>query len=258
MLNSWPLDPARGIHRPMRRNVWGLAAGMFVGTCSLSFTAHAWNPLVVVPSNASETPAVRYAGMDASACLQELKTRDIPFTFAAAVEGVDAPVRISGPLHGVVFIQRDRSSDESLNADSSILDCRLVLALDDFSEQLARKGISEVGFISAYRYEPEVGALPGQRHPAGLAMDVAWMRKANGSYLRVERDFDGRIGAKTCGPRADPPRRATESARDLRSIVCDAAAQRIFNVVLTPNYDRSHRNHVHFEVRRSIQWFLAQ
>jgi hypothetical protein len=99
---------------------------------------------------------------------------------------------------------------------------------------------------------------PGERHPSGLAMDVAWLEKSDGTRLEIERDFGAHIGARTCGQGAQAPARGAVAARELRKIVCDAASMHLFNVLLTPNYDSGHYNHVHLEVRRNIRWFLVQ
>jgi hypothetical protein len=91
-----------------------------------------------------------------------------------------------------------------------------------------------------------------------LAIDVAWIRRDDGQELNVLRDFHGRVGARTCGKRAESPRARSDGALQLREIVCEAANERLFNLVLTPNYNREHHNHVHLEVRRNIDWILVQ
>jgi len=229
-----------------------LAAVLAIGA-----SAHAGNPNVIVPADATTSAAYRYADMSKEACMKELEDRKIPHSPAGALEGVDAPVRVSGPIHGVSFEQVNRSNEESLNSDTSVLDCRLLLGIDDFTEQLVEQGIEKVGYIGAYRHEEGVIA-PGERHPSGLAIDIAWVQKRDGTRLEVQRDFEGHIGAKTCGRGAQVPARTATAARELRKIVCDAASMRIFNLVLTPNYDQGHYNHVHLEVRRNIRWFLVQ
>ena len=34
----------------------------------------------------------------------------------------------------------------------------------------------------------------------------------------------------------------------MRSLVCDAAEQKLFQLVLTPHYNDAHANHIHLEV----------
>ena len=53
------------------------------------------------------------------------------------------------------------------------------------------------------------------------------------------------------------PRPATLEAVKLRSILCEAVSRRLFNVVLTPNYNRPHKNHFHLEVSAGVKWFLV-
>jgi hypothetical protein len=236
---------------------------MWVGLSSIAgllaaAPSHAGNPNAIKPPDYASTPVARYASLESAACVQELTARQVPYVVAPALAGVDTPVRITGPIRGIKLTQIARSADEAINSDSSITDCRLALALDDFAQKLSSRKISEIGFLSAYRNEPSAHAKPGQRHPAGLAIDVAWMKREDGRELNVLRDFNGRIGARTCGKRAEPPRATTEGATQLRQIVCEAASERLFNLVLTPNYNREHHNHVHLEVRRNIDWILVQ
>ena len=84
------------------------------------------------------------------------------------------------------------------------------------------------------------------------------MRFGDGSFYDVEQDFHGRIGAKTCGEGAATPTKDTPGARFFRRVVCELDATRPFNLVLTPQHDRAHRNHLHLEVRSEIRWQLIQ
>ncbi|HVY44702.1 MAG TPA: extensin family protein, partial [Minicystis sp.] len=147
-----------------------------------------------------------------------------------------------------------------------VFDCRLALALDDFAKVLSRHDIDEVRMFSAWR--PDRGAradhAPETRHPGGLAMDAARFGKrlAPGEterrWLDVEKDFHGAIGAPVCGAGAAPPSPATPEARELRSIACEAVDLHLFTVVLTPNYNRAHRNHLHLEVTPGVSWSLVR
>jgi hypothetical protein len=242
----------------MRPGILVRATSLALAAMSFATRSDAGNRFVSMPRDYQSTPAVTYAGMSGADCMTELEHRRVAYLTTAPVPGVDAPVRLAGPLHGVTFQQENRSTDEALNADGGIMDCRLALALDDFSELLAARGIASVGFISAYRRDT-TGKIPaGQRHPSGLAIDIATFRHGDGTAWEVERDFHGRVGAKTCGRGAQNPGPRDAPSLGLRRLVCDAGATRVFNLVLTPNYDTEHHNHVHLEVRRDIRWFLVQ
>ena len=211
----------------------------------------------VVPPSADDAPALRYGRLDRVACEAELERRSIPFTRVDEARGVLAPVRLRGALHGVTFHTGVPEADRS-SSPWEIVDCRLALALDDFAAQLAKHDITQVIHFSIYR--PPVASWPGgklaSRHPGGLAIDAGVFVKRDGTRLQVERDFHGRIGAHTCGP-GTGPHPATPEAVELRSIVCDAAQAHLFNVELTPDYNRPHRNHFHLEVTAGVAWFVV-
>jgi len=115
---------------------------------------------------------------------------------------------------------------------------------------------SVVPTVPAAPVTRQTWAAPGTRHPAGLAIDVARLKKRDGQWLSVANHFQGKIGAKTCGEgvrNADTP-----EARELRSIVCEANDLGVFTYVLTPNYNAAHADHFHMEVRPQVKWFLYQ
>lgn len=210
------------------------------------------------PESVEGTPAYRYAQLSRDACLALLTERRLPITEdAVAHEGLDAPVRVTGPLHGVTLSTQFRDDDGGPSV-YSLLDCRLVLALDDFSQKLSALGVTEIQFSSAYRppAKGSTGGEPGRRHAGGLAIDVHRIRTEAGGWLSVDKDFHGRLGAKVCGNRSVPPWPNSPVARLLRQVACMAHESRLFQSVLTPNYDRAHHNHLHLEVTRGVRWFL--
>jgi hypothetical protein len=207
------------------------------------------------PSDASDTPAYRYARLSQAECEAEARSRHIEFTRETGA-AVLAPVRLTGPLHGVVF-RSDQPDKVRPTSPYEIADCRLVLALDDFAEILARHDIVEVRHYSMYRpprnwSEDKIGG----QHIGALAIDAGRFIERSGAVLDVDKDFHGAIGAQTCGEGAGP-RPATPAALALRAILCEAALRHLFNVVLTPNYNRPHHNHFHLEITAGVAWFLV-
>lgn len=217
---------------------------------------HRWRTPVVQlyppPSDAAATPAVRYGALTPDACLAELTARQIAYV-AEPADGVATPVRLQGPLRGVAF---HGGGPEAARATSSyeLADCRLVLALDDLAQLLAAHDVVEVVHYSMYR-KPRGGK--SSEHNVGMAIDVGHLRLADGTTLSVLDDYHGRIGAASCGKRARP-RRPTAKTTALRAIVCEVAAQYLFNVILTPNFNRPHRNHVHLDLTAGKRWFIVR
>jgi hypothetical protein len=170
-----------------------------------------------------------------------------------------APVRLTGLLHGIA-IHSELPEAKRAMSTIEIFDCRLVLALDDFTALLAEHGITEVLHMSAFRSEDERGCTPkyvGKQHCAGLAVDVGLLKKRDGTKLEVLRDFNGKIGTATCAEGAGPSP-ATPAAAELWSIVCEAGRRGLFHVVLTPNYNDEHKNHFHFEITPEVTWMLVR
>ena len=207
------------------------------------------------PDDASDTPAVRYAAMSPDECYAELDKRGIPYERDTA-KGVLAPVRLTGALHGVTF-RTDLKDDQRATTPWEIADCRLVVALDDFAQILEKHEVVEVRHYSMHRVPPK--SWPddkiGAQHNGGLAIDAGRFIRKDGSALDVLKSFHGKIGDKTCGDGAGP-HPATPDAKELRGILCETVDAHLFNVVLTPDFNRPHRNHFHLEVMAGVHWFL--
>ncbi len=211
-------------------------------------------------------PSTRYGAMTAPQCVAELTRRGVAFTPVEDALGVLAPVRLPRGVGGVTYrtavpeVQRATSPFD-------VFDCRLVLALSDFSKILVTHDIDEVVMFSAWR-PPAKRFWPagkvGTRHPGALAIDAAKFGKrlAPGEdpkqrvWLEVLGDFHGTLGAPACGAGAAAPTQDSPAARELRSIVCETADQHLFTSILTPNFNRAHANHFHLEVTPGVKWFL--
>lgn len=204
-----------------------------------------------------KSPAPGYASFDRDTCEAELQSRHIDFARAEDTPGVRAPIRLRGPLHGVSIHSMVPPAARA-HSHADLVDCRLALSLDDFAAAIAQRGIVEVLTLSAYRTRKESGCTykyDGEQHCAALAVDVASFKKRDGTVLAVERDFHGHIGTLTCRGDAHPSPR-TAAATELWDIACRAAG-RSFLVVLTPNWNTEHRNHLHLELT-THDWVLIR
>jgi hypothetical protein len=208
--------------------------------------------------DATTTRAYRYAQLDRDTCEAELARRAIPFTRVDDARGVLAPIRLTGPVGGVTY-RTGLTAKQRETSPNEVFDCRLVLALDDFSVILRAHDIDQVIHMSGWR-PPAAKSWPagklGTRHDGALAIDAGWFVKKSGARLDVEKDFHGRIGSRTCGPGTGPAP-ATPEAMELRAIACEAAEAHLFQVELTPDYNWPHRNHFHLEVTPKVKWFLV-
>ena len=206
-------------------------------------------------------PSATYAAMGKAACLKALAARKIPFSKVDKARGVVAPVRLAGPVGGVTF-RTDAPPAERAASPAEVFDCRLVLALSDWSRVLVARGIDEVRIASAWR--PAKGKARGdrigKRHGGALAVDVLRFGKklaageTSRRWLSVANDFHGLIGAPVCAARGREA--LPEAARELRALACEAHAKGTFTSILTPSYNRAHRDHFHLEIRPLVEWSL--
>jgi hypothetical protein len=215
-------------------------------------------PRVKYQDPRQQRPSARYAAMSKAACHKALTARKIGFALAPKSRGVLAPVRLTGDVGGVLF-RTDAPAAERAVSPAEVYDCRLVLALHDWSKVLVAHGIDEVRIMTAWR--PPPASWPdgkvAKRHPGGLAVDVKRFGKklAAGEkvkrWISVEADFRGKIGGQVCGVPGLPKDSST-----LRALVCEARDRRLFTSILTPSYDRAHKDHFHVEVRPAVEWSL--
>jgi hypothetical protein len=214
--------------------------------------------LVVPPRDVAErTLAFRYANLGDAEVIAELERRGIAWTPASPpLPGVRTPIRLAGPLRGI-RIHSTLPEPERKNSPFEILDARLALALDDFCALLARHDVVEIVHYTMYR---PPGELPPDlykqiRHPAGLAIDLGAVRKADGRWLAIGPHWPSDIGAKTCGEGARE--HWSRAGREIVSIACEAADLGIFHFILTPHFDAAHADHLHLEIKPDTRWFLV-
>jgi hypothetical protein len=209
-----------------------------------------------VPDDVANSPAYRYANMSGGDCLTELRSRKIPFV-RETWRGVRTAVRVTGALHGVVF-RTNLKDKQRATTPWEVADCRLVLAIDDFAKLLAAHDVVDVRHYSMHRLTPKNWPedKPATRHMGGVAIDAARFYFKDGTFVDVDKHWNGAIGAVTCGEKA-APNPATPDATKLRAILCEAVEQRLFSIVLTPNFNRPHKNHFHLEVTEGVKWFLV-
>jgi hypothetical protein len=182
------------------------------------------------------------------ACHQALDAAAVRFETLpnGAAPGVAWPIRLLGPVRGVTFEAADK------DATHAIMDCRLGLALVSWAEDLRRARVRRVEHYSVYRPGARVGGDgPVSGHAHGLAMDAARFTLDDGVVLDVLDDWEGRKrGQSPCPVRRDE----SGGSRLLRRVTCSAIDEKLFQVVLTPHYNKAHENHVHLERKLDVDW----
>ncbi len=237
----------------------GLASA-FVSLSSSAENPGLWHKHLVLPNETEATmaPAYRYANMSDEEVERELARRHIDYHKATSTPGVRFPIRLDGRLNGV-WIHSVLPAKERKESPYEILDGRLALALDDFCALARAHGFVEIIHYTMYR-PPAASQLKDSdaqhRHPGGMAVDIGALKREDGSLFSVAQHWPAELGAKTCGEgaRALLPRRG----RELLSLTCEAHDAHLFHYQLSPHHDARHADHLHFEIKAGVRWFLAE
>jgi len=125
--------------------------------------------------------------------------------------------------------------------------CTMALALERFeaivqeeAEHHLGRRVTRISHIGTYACR-EMAAYPGwvSEHSYANAIDIASFELVGGREVSVLRDY-GRADAEAPNARA----------RFLRAVARRAFDDEVFAVVLTPAFDRAHRNHFHLDHAR--------
>jgi len=236
--------------------VGALSAGCAHGPRAPSRTAttHASERRASTPraslAEESASPAKDLLALGADACLAKLERVPLEVRTSSPTRGVRDPFRLVGSVEGVAFKPSwpARRSEPAME----VVDCRLLLAFADAAPILQRHGVKGIVYLSAYR--PPSGdlerSLRKSRHGAGMALDVGILERDDGTRWNVAKDFPKELGRPPCEARQAEPEPG--SPEDLRALVCDLAVSGLFSVVLTPNYDEAHHDHVHVELNPRV------
>lgn len=177
-----------------------------------------------------------------AACPARLTRLGVPYATGPSRLGVATPVTVRLPLNGISYFRPGSAEPDG----ALFADCSLVLALHAMAATLKPRAITAVVHLGVYEYRCIVGTDPCMlsQHAHATAIDLHEFRGADGQTYNVETDW---IINPDPGPTCSAP---TLGAKDalLHDLVCEWAAARLFNIILTPNYNEAHRNHLHLDL----------
>jgi hypothetical protein len=182
--------------------------------------------LVVLAGCGTPSPPL----LSGRACLARLAAQDVAYR---ALDSVPA----AGPSCRVDTAVRVSRVEAPLN-HPAVMSCALAARLDDFEREvvqpLAReefgRRVSRIDHLGSYSCRGINGGGRLSQHASGLAIDIAGFRLADGSTVMVERDWT------EAGPKQ----------RFLQRLARRACGY--FSVVLTPDSNAEHHNHIHLDI----------
>jgi hypothetical protein len=147
-------------------------------------------------------------------------------------------VMVRGPIGGVRYVTWPKKK-------RLVLDCSLVVSLAAAGPTLRAHGITEVSYSSAYQIRNIMGTGRLSMHAYGLAIDLHTFNGDKIDLLSIEHDYEQGLGndADCVG------KPLTKAGAVLRRIDCWMSRSRLFRLVIGPDYNISHHNHFHVEVR---------
>ena len=190
-----------------------------------------WAPLVVTdPTNLLTRLKLRRLGADPAACRAALETSRLRFVSEPDRSGESGcgwrdAVRVSAlPARvGTPFVLTCPAAVSLALWEHHRLQ---PLAREHFGQPVAR-----VEHFGSYACRDVRGGVSGRRseHASANALDIAGFTLADGRHVGVARDWNG-TGA------------AAAFLRDVRAGACE-----FWNVVLSPDYNAAHRDHLHLD-----------
>jgi len=215
-----------------------------------------WPALSVAPEGTARAStaigktrkSVAIGNMDELECFQELKKLKIPHVRAPGAPKIEMPIILTGPILGVHFDTGRPYKERSIGTGDAI-DCRLAISLHDLAKVAKKHGIAKILVKSFHRPNQQIlDPNAPLRHRIGFAIDIAGFKTKKGKTWIVKDDFNGKIGQHTCGSLAAKPNPDTKTARELWTMFCEIAATGSFDSGISPNYNASHFDHVHFDL----------
>lgn len=202
------------------------------------------DPSPLDPAPVDPAPPAPLSAANDDGCLRWMADQGAPIRRAGVLEHVRTPVEVVGPLGGVRLTPRGRRA--------AIMDCSLARALLEAAPIFKAAGIDELAFSGAYDVRPRRGTNLLSSHAYGLAIDVHAFGGPRRTY-DVARDFEKGVGAW----RGIQPERgdvagcigsaSTDAGRTLRTLACRLKHHDAFRVIVTPDDDDDHRDHLHLE-----------
>jgi hypothetical protein len=188
-----------------------------------------WGMLVLSASSAWAQPKP-----DAASCKAELDARRVAWK-PAARPGIANAVEITGPLGGVTYTTYNQPL---------VIDCSLAVSLDEAGKYISSLGLDKAMFSSAYSRRTVRGTNRPSKHSFGLAIDVH-SYSSSSDTLRIDRDYEQGLGDDVdCVGKP-----LTQGGATLKILQCQLVRSGLFYLVLSPDYDDAHHDHLHLEVK---------
>ena len=188
------------------------------------------------------------------ACLDRLTELGIQYTLASSPNdspdnrpdltcNLDTPVYVSSPIGAVDYLVHNRSSSSSV-----FVTCYFARALLRLSELLEELDVVRVGHIGTYNCRVISGTDNLSEHGRANAIDLKWFETSDGRRYDVEDHWEH---GKTSNFN-------TDEGEWLYLLGQEMFRRRIFNIILTPEFNAAHDNHFHVDLTPGARFIEHQ
>jgi hypothetical protein len=178
-------------------------------------------------------------------CLGGLANAGVSFRNAPATKGIVDPVYLGPVVDGVTFRYRTANKPDAI-----LVACEMVARVRRLATLVKSFGLNEVVHIGTYNYRqmrnPECEKANNcklSQHSYGTALDIHGIGKV-GSKVNYSTLKDWVVSKlPTC-----PGSPKSEADRVLHEFACQMRTKSLFSIILTPNYNATHRDHFHVDL----------
>lgn len=176
-----------------------------------------------------------------SECLRDLDALGIPWSpwnYETQYDDglactVDDPIRVASPINGVEYRYYSQSTSSTM-----AMACPLALALHQLGDILRDYEIDTVLHIGTFNCRKVAGTSSLSQHGLGLAIDIWGFEDVDDANYILEQHWEH-----------GTPDPGSPKAQVLYDIGQRMYEERVFNIVLTPNYNSAHDNHFHVDLK---------
>lgn len=180
-------------------------------------------------------------------CRGWLDLYKLDYTVGPVSQGVSDPITVTVPINGMSF----RYSGNANPRKTLFGDCTLMKSLAQAAPILRAHDIKEITDIGVYNYRciDQTLTPPNcsmSQHAYAKAIDLAAFTTADDTTYTVKTDW-------VIDPADDTCTATTEGPKDefLHKLICELKDNRVWNIVLTPNYNADHRDHFHVDLTKN-------
>jgi hypothetical protein len=179
-------------------------------------------------------------------CQEELRTQGVAFKPGPETREITDPILLEPVIAGVTFRMHKAAKPNPM-----LVACELGLRLVRLAKLAAEQGLDEVIHLGVHNYRPmrnptciKNNNCKLSQHAYATAIDIHAFRVA-GSDTVYDTETDWIINKQTGICPGSPQGKADTT---LHQMACLMHSRKLFNIILTPNYNDLHRNHFHVDL----------